>query len=540
MSGVTYYLDLGCSTSKRIVAILMECYKNTHVYHRRDLNALRKLAREISSGSFGGLLIVACSDEDLPLVKQCIKSPEFLNAELVLLRNSDFPRNRSFFDVVFGLGLAQKVCECGGQSVVLVSQPINALEGARSFAFRIEDPATVDQTAFLIHGYRSRFEFSIDRSLRIGTQRAFLEPTQALRYSERWGKYSIDQRKEFRDLVSQEFTTVDSEQEFYDICRESLPSEDEKVKLGRSKVVALGTIRLCRRLSTMTLEGSPLSFSLVLGPCHDEPPAGLNIRQLFSVGVRSFDFQNLESIRHQVEMVQSQLAIVFVDALSGKLTCVYGFTKKAQLEENRMGVLAGIGNGFRGIVVHVRGGGYVEVYGKRGLQLWFDGFRWHAHPFAVLDKALDEHFRGAGLADSWKSRLRDAICNLMDMQYASIIALVKRNKLRECEKFLKALRPESRIEDRISADDLPAETIASLLRLDGAHLIDENFKLMKICQGIVERQGDRLGPPYGPGMGVRAAQRLSANVKDGCLVIKVSASGQLKIFKAGHQMTARM
>lgn len=204
--------------------------------------------------------------------------------------------------------------------------------------------------------------------------------------------------------------------------------------------------------------------------------------------------------------------------------------------------------------------GYVEIHHQGKLAFWYDRYRWRHDPFGRMGRRIRE--AGVMAGDSEKQILEKicaAISILMDAQESSILVFI----LPEHEKNLDSLfdpmrrmlglQHESGLQTGAADGHEPAavrapqksasralftgqpiqsflaNTLASVFRLDGAHIISSG-RIIRFAERIVlPPEKKRQSDPDDGGTGRTAAQHVAHTIP-GAVVVKVSSSGELRVY----------
>src|SRR5206468_4312429 len=81
--------------------------------------------------------------------------------------------------------------------------------------------------------------------------------------STRWESYGLDRKSEFVHLLEQEFITHESETVFFDLCQKVFRKHHD-ICAPYEYFIALRVLRLCRRMVTWILEGTPFCCTILL------------------------------------------------------------------------------------------------------------------------------------------------------------------------------------------------------------------------------------------------------------------------------------
>lgn len=340
--------------------------------------------------------------------------------------------------------------------------------------------------------------------------------SEDLRVSEAWVKRSIQPYEEYYyDWYRQEFGSRKVGKLFTDACWESICSDKIKQRTNRKLLpvaiqYAIGVARLCRRMATWTLEGTPFACTIVL----------LSTEAMRSLGSTSsrfsrlidlrpptpFNMRNEDVIRRHAELAQSEGLYLIVSANDGLLHSI-GTTSGGPnrgMRHSFHGWLAGNGS----LIFDIRPGGKIHLYGRNGLLLDHDGFHWTPSPLAWVTRQFTDFFSARHRSDDAPSgdvslkrpsdehgarcsqTLSDATRRLVDNHESSIFALLDETDNDSAKGMAsEMLRPDMRwsSSDQVSIDRLDSESLAGLLHLDGAHLISRDGHVLSISRRINAR-----------------------------------------------------
>lgn len=428
--------------------------------------------------------------------------------------------------------------------------------------------------------------------------------------SKKYGDFAMDAWSEFGIRLQQEFHSEGSERVFLDLCQSVFPLDTSRPSLKPYHVL-LESLRLARRMVNWTLEGEPFECTILLCTGDEcgtriNAPKSLVARLYKFVPPIPFVFQELSKIHDDAEMTQSAGLLLFVNVDTGRLEKILIHTPEPDKGQvHRLSSLCSLADDSA-VVVHMRAGHVVEVYGKVRDQaqylLKYDGFEWLPGPFRDLEFILQSRLRKA------HGSLVEAVSTLLDGYKGSIIVLLhgddeKTFKTLEADGFFPPMRAGVEPEDQETSAhvwNIPTASLTGILQIDGAHVIDSKGKLAyfgrkaafkvidkdvgrvdvaeleKWCAGakheglmtwrddkrltiletkkmskrlrkrLVSLLGEDDMPPAnhsddpgnaGPGAGGAAARDISLVLRNSHIV-KVSASGALKIFVNGERFYA--
>lgn len=367
--------------------------------------------------------------------------------------------------------------------------------------------------------------------------------------------------------------------------------DSHATRLQRERVF-LNVLSLARRFATRAFEGRPCITNLMLvskdlqesrgekSDCHFTPNGAIVFEYGTETIVDSFNdisvnqrdksldesqdklrrcppafcnFADFEFVHDDIELAQSEEMFFIIDANDGKVLRIeasqqlYRDTGITESRYDRLVSLTREGKDFvrECIVIALRPEGFVEVYFSGKLVLWHDRFRWRSEPFRRLELLLNDYrnhklskelHRGDNVEKRYELSFRSilgAIGQLMDGWHSSILVFCSREEMRELEE--KTHSGEPGLLERLRSDrprlpssglpmsDVPLDALVAILRLDGAHFFDGDH-LFGLSRRVNVRQSNRSG-----GTGRAAAVALAEKIAPPGFVLKVSASGELKI-----------
>lgn len=361
---------------------------------------------------------------------------------------------------------------------------------------------------------------------------------------------------EFRDPASEEklrkMLSEWNEAVAYSPFERILRSEANKIRVEY-------LLRVCRHLAVLNVEGRPFRCSILI------TDSELNFEDLkarIKTNSRIFVSQCLKRtastpfhlfrsvVREYVETAQSVDLIMLVSAERCHLERTISIRVTASDRGRAYGYrqLAEMG---KGLLAHVRGHGLVELYDKEDLQLLYDGFSWQVEPFRRLVFVLRK-FYSKQRTDKWTRRIIGAVMHLFDEHASSILVFANegiRAQLKDKNSGLAYLKP---MRDDIVLHEIGDDTgriksgfsldaLASILRVDGAHIIDDRANVMDLAYQINSPEIAKTSTDGKAGMagtGRMAAKAISEHftkIKQG-FVVKVSASRRYYIFHGGREI----
>jgi len=375
------------------------------------------------------------------------------------------------------------------------------------------------------------------------------------------GDYALRPVERYGEWLHQEFETELCAEAalnlFEAVFKADITAEHRAPCLPRAWQIAIGSIRLARRMTSWTLEGEAFRCSVLL-MSRERFAAFMGNRGSTLTRILNFEepvpfhLGNQKEVRSMAELAQADDLFLIVNASDGCLHVIAGPNYEGgRLNESRHLRYARLANDNAGLLLHVRDG-FVEVYGAERLWLWHDRFRWEVKPFETLRQALEHHFPPGGNREERINMMIGAIASLMDRHQASIIVLLHDEDVESFERATNPLRiglgeSSDRNAERgdLPINRLALETLTSILHIDGAHAIRHDGTLSHLARRIKISQEppatdssgkawDRSFDREFPGTGTGAARDLSDRLTASC-VIKVSASGYIKFFDYQHR-----
>ncbi len=341
-------------------------------------------------------------------------------------------------------------------------------------------------------------------------------------------------------------------------------------------------LQLCRRLASWGLEGRPVKCTLVLSdrvpnfgpPSLEAKPAGaaggtddevpesdLSDSMTLPVcveclwvgepGCRPGLHLSSESLRSHTELVQGDGIAALIDWASLDIAAVISHCHSD--DHYRQTACSRLTTWASGPTIAVRDG-RVEVYSRRNLALWHDGYEWRWEPFRVAEAKLREFFARSARRDALVERIIAVTFELLDQRSSSLLAFVDQRAYAGASPARPLFAPpgadpapllvpmRSNVTSRLHPSDtaqvttVPLPALRTLLQLDGVHLIERDGGLTSLAYryipGLVRGPADTGG-----GSGRAAAAALSGDLRgvaDAGFVIKVSAGGDLLVYENGH------
>ena len=360
--------------------------------------------------------------------------------------------------------------------------------------------------------------------------------------------------------------------------------EDEVIEVMRAKVanvrrgaggdreareVLLRSATLARLLATRSFEHHGCNATIVLADRKRISElfiqSGLLGRQIFSfeTGSRTTWFHLADPFLRDegIETALSSRSVLLVDLHTGQVLGVWELNCQSETRFQILNQLTGSGEHSGVFVLAALESGYVEIHHQQALTFWYDRYRWRYDPFGQMQRRIKE--ADVLPADSSKQDLEKlcaAISILMDAQESSILVFARGEHLQQIEEVLKPMRPnlglrEETVPQLVAGEserpvnveagtkvpprvmftssrlqDLSASMLASVFRLDGAHVICDG-RIIRLAERIVlpQEQPKPLSVANNHGTGRTAAQSLAERVR-GSVVVKVSSSGELRVY----------
>ena len=585
----------------------------------QDVNGIKLLLASVLSGRFQSILVVQLASEqtrdlaelliyDMHRLRQDMLRIE-LTGRLATLKPS----------LSEALAIAEFACLAEGAGVIEAKvPPPTELSELEFFSFA-GSGVGVDSQSWRDFPLLLRVADSISSDLlgaatvrrkagvHFGQDRPRREPPTPL---DPFGPWRLRPDAETRRWILAEFSGLDVRREFENLtCRVYDEGADPRgdgpttPSFNRVHRILLAAIRICRLLSTRTLEGTSFSLTVFI-PADPESDLvksyGKSLLELRSAsGIEPevfFNFDDLDRLNADLELAQGADVFVLIDRRTGRvLSLSTGLWGPRDVREN---------NGLRhkdmalrfggtGVWIDVRAGRRVSVYVRRRgrstsedsyeiekprVTLEFNGYEWRRRPLDRLRKNLQDAFDTTKVnPEVCVSILGPAIVSLVENNESSIVVVVRQEDLKPfrarqlVERRLHEtsdvrqrtvldigdisfvpMRPGvfSSESDPVKIQDLSWETVAGLLKADGAHFIADDGEILCFAQRVsaakrdkksqtAEKELDKLTPDRSkhirndPGSGSTTAQEIQD-----CLtksrVIKASASGRYKYYRPPH------
>lgn len=380
-------------------------------------------------------------------------------------------------------------------------------------------------------------------------------------HSERtWGYYDLPDTKIILDQwIREEFENEKAIQEFKKMCEQLCACISKAKEIDSEQIyrVMLYALSLARRLATRSFEGSECNTNLLLIPLNDLkklPNKDLFGKEFFSFSSRNpkipddkefeytfFHAADGEFLEADIELAQSSRLCMIVDLKKGAVRSIRQLSNSQcdspvlSFKEFTSGTK---GDDNRYVFLRLCPYGYVEVYFNGKMSLWYDRSQWQALPFESLAKRLWGYYQHQDNDTAGRIPLIrliiSAISEVMDRRESSIIAFISPDDLKGESLPITPMR-EGKVhryaldEMKIDNEKLSAHALAAILHLDGAHVIMHET-LLKFSQEIQIKERKASPATHGPGTGRRRAKQLAEFIAHPGFVVKVSASGTLKIF----------
>jgi hypothetical protein len=360
--------------------------------------------------------------------------------------------------------------------------------------------------------------------------------------------------------------------------------EDEVIEAIRAKVanvrkgagvdreareVLLRSATLARLLATRSFEHHGCNATIVLADRERISELSVNSRLLgrqvfsFETGSRPTWFHLADPFLRDegIETALSSRSVLLVDLHTGQVLGVWELNCQSETRFQILNQLTAFGEHSGVFVLAALESGYVEIHHQQSLTFWYDRYRWRHDPFGQMQRRIKE----AGVLPDGSSKqdlekLCAAISILMDAQESSILVFARAEHLQQIEEVLKPMRPNLGLRGAAAwqlvsgnetesgkalvgkaeiprvtftsspLQDLSASMLASVFRLDGAHVICDG-RIIRLAERIVlsQEQPKPLSDSNNHGTGRTAAQSLAERVR-GSVVVKVSSSGELRVY----------
>lgn len=319
-----------------------------------------------------------------------------------------------------------------------------------------------------------------------------------------------------------------------------------------TRIIILRCLVLARLMSTRVYERRACDVTILLV----SQPEYSNLRRNVIEETALYRFESNKSnkcwfhmanpvlLDRVVECSLSHKSVMVVDMASGALLAVHELRKGMDTGRSRHETLCSLTKDRSAFAVSSLPDGFVEVYRKGEMLMWYDRFRWRPRPFAAIMERL---VTCMGDIDDVNSKIIAAFSKLMDQRESTIAAFLPATRVSDMEDdtaTLPTLLPSvvSHIEHLRDGNDgsnegsllesnvgnISSEGIASILRLDGAHIFagfhETSVHIVRRAQRVKVNQG------LGVGTGRGAAFSLAGVIPRNGFVVLVSSGGELTIF----------
>lgn len=258
----------------------------------------------------------------------------------------------------------------------------------------------------------------------------------------------------------------------------------------------LNSMRMARRLGSFTLEGEKFNCWVIMAGSTVDKTKTLESKG-FALIFKfydwiSFDVHHEKAVRDVVELSLGDSVFLLVELSTNRIDSVWGGSK-SQASFNDLK------SHIKGIAVfglHVREDERVELLDKEFVpKLIWDGFKWKQSEIVLLKKVLEgQEHDNLKLSQNVIKVIIDSVDELLMGGYSSIFFIVhetdKCNWNKISDKSLRAdlLPPRGSFAPK-QIDQMNAIQLATVLKLDGAHLLDCNGKLYQVCRNLSFQPG---------------------------------------------------
>lgn len=234
---------------------------------------------------------------------------------------------------------------------------------------------------------------------------------------------------------------------------------------------------MARRLSSWSLEGEKFNCRIVMIKKADEYEGvlGNSANKVFSANSNIiFNLSCEKQVREFAELGIGDSLCLVVEMSTNRIISVTSRDSSPFHNEKSH------------IVIHVRPDERVDVFNSDGkVALNWDGFRWKPNPISVLIKSLIDHITD----EQTRTTIVQATSKLLNGGYSSIFMIVDQKDIANCEvvsdKSLRSgLLPPYGLFATIDVKKIGSDSLFCLLKLDGAHFIDTQGKLFRICGNL--------------------------------------------------------
>jgi len=293
-------------------------------------------------------------------------------------------------------------------------------------------------------------------------------------------------------------------------------------------------MQTARYLATLEIEGKSYEMTLAVGKHRAVLENLIELKHRPTIGLQSSSLPHLEEI---CEIAQGPDTCIGIDGPSGLITGIFRTLSYGDL--GRISRLKSTAENLNVLLLHLSGNGNVGLVGPNGVICEHNGSEWQWWKLRSIKMELRNFVTDSiGL-----NVLLEALDHLSLRRLSSIVAVGDREfgygagsvKLGRMRRFLK-------FPSNPKLATLTPMSVASMLRLDGAHLIflnkkSETLEIEDIAMNVVQEHGDSATTPHASGTGRKAAAALSAAYPD-AVVCKISSSGGgVKVYREGQKMS---
>jgi hypothetical protein len=388
--------------------------------------------------------------------------------------------------------------------------------------------------------------FSTPSSSRTG--RLKLEPLK--HYVEQWEAEEFEEDKVI-DALRMKVAKAASAQD-----KTPSPSDEREIQ----REILLRSATLARLLATRSFEHHGCNAIIVLADRETIDQLAGPQTQLLGNEVFNFQGQSRPTWFHLgdpwlqedgIETALSSRSVLLVDLYSGQVLGVRELNCQSETRFEILNHLTTATNRRSIFALAALESGYVEIHHDGSLAFWYDRYRWRHDPFGQMQRRIREaRLLPSDCEEESLSKICAAISILMDTQESSILVFAHADAQPKLNGLIESMRPslglcsesggiqhpnESSLRARFGHRPLlefSASTLASVFRLDGAHVISGG-QITHAAQRIVIRQDQTNSDSdsNNHGTGRKAAQFLADSIP-GSVVVKVSSSGELKVYTA--------
>ena len=309
-------------------------------------------------------------------------------------------------------------------------------------------------------------------------------------------KFTYDFSERIKELLNDEIGFERSVQEvFFSVLTRVLKSEYPDVTKLLIAIHLLNAMRMARRLSSFTLEGEKFNCWVIMNDLPNDKTRGVKRIESASIfrfyDYIPFDIYHEKAVRDVVELSLGNSVCLLVDLKTNRIDSVLG---RSSLQDNSNGLTEQI-RGITSFGFHIRDDERVEVLDNQNIsKLIWDGFKWKQSEVVSLDTVLKSGDSGFSLTEKSIGVISAAVDELLIGGYSSIFVIVhKLDKGKWRQVSDKSLRPDL-LHPRGSfapkhIDQMNASQLVTVLKLDGAHLLDEKGKLYQVCRNLSFQPG---------------------------------------------------